>query len=59
MPPAYDSLCQGVCCVNPVETTLCNVGALVWRTPEGDIGHPCVDEMFVQEFDVLFIGECT
>ena len=59
MPSAYDSLCQGVRCVNPIETTLRNVGALVWCAPEGNIGHPCIDEIFVQEFDVLFVGERT
>ena len=62
MPPVYDSLCQGVCCVNCFEAALDSlgkIGALIWRAPEGDIGYPCVDKMFVQEFDVLFVGEST
>ena len=62
MPPTYNGLRQRVCCINCLETVLDSlgkIGALVWRTPEGDIGHPCVDEMFVQELDVLFVGEST
>ena len=62
MPPAYDRLRQRVYCVNCLETlldSLCKIGALVWCPPEGDIGYPCIDKMFVQEFDVLFVGEST
>ena len=60
MPPVYDSLCQGMCCVNRFEAvldTLRKIDALIWRAPEGDIGYPCVDKVFVQEFDVLFVRE--
>lgn len=62
MPSVYDSLRQRMCCVNPLETVLDSlgkVGTFVWRAPEGNIGHPCVDKVFVQEFYILFVGEST
>ena len=62
MPPTYNSLRQRVCRVNPLEAvldSLCQVGPLIWRASEGNIGHPGVDKIFVQEFDILFVGEST
>lgn len=62
MPPTYNGLRQRVCRVNTFETVLDSLGkisTLVWCAPEGNVGYPCIDEMFIQEFDVLFVGEST
>ena len=62
MPPAYNRLCQRMFCINCLETVLDSlgkIGALVWCAPEGNIGYPSVNKIFIQELDVLFVGEST